>query len=272
MTLRHRTRALAARLFRSRKGQQLLDRAASHIDMWRGYGSGAYVDSSGEGVLFELLRKRVRTAPKLIICDVGANVGGFSRAALNALGENVTIHAFEPARETFIKLSENFRGDARIIINNVAVGSNESEQALFAAGGDSGMASLLPRKFSGAAPAAFQETVKVIPLSDYCASGDVEHIDLLKVDVEGFELEVLAGAEPLFREGRISLCSFEFGGCNLDSRTFLRDFFDFFRAHKMEISRIAPGGTVFRLPHYGEQLEKFTTTNYVAIQSQFRSA
>jgi len=81
------------------------------------------------------------------------------------------------------------------------------------------------------------------------------------MDVEGFELEVLFGAEQLFYEGKIDLCSFELGGCNLDSRTFCEISLIFFRRYDMRIFRITPAATIVELPRYHEQLEKFTTTN-----------
>jgi len=64
------------------------------------------------------------------------------------------------------------------------------------------------------------------------------------------------------------MCSFEFGGCNLDSRTFLRDYFEFFDKYNMKIFRITPSGTLVSLSRYHEHLERFTTTNYVAVRSE----
>src|SRR5207253_11296600 len=114
-----------------------------------------------------------------------------------------------------------------------------------------------------------QEMVKVCRLSDYHTSSQIGEIHLLKLDVEGFELEVLAGGESLFEKRMITMCSFEFGGCNLDSRTFLRDYFEFFNRHKMQIHRITPASTLVKIPRYSENLERFTTTNYVALSENW---
>jgi len=262
--LRQGARNLAIRLFRSPRGQRFLDGIASRIDFWRGYGSGAYVESSGEGVLFDLVRQRSATE-RAMIFDVGANIGEFGAVAFQALGGNITVHAFEPAREVFQRLSARFKGNERIILNNVAVGREAGEHSLFGVGHDSGMASLIQRKFRDEVFSTFQEPVKVIRLSDYCSARGIERINLLKTDVEGVELEVFRGAESLFKDQKIDICSFEFGGCNLDSRTFMRDFFDFFQTYQMEIFRITPAATLVPLPRYSEQLENFATTNYVAV-------
>ena len=68
----------------------------------------------------------------------------------------------------------------------------------------------------------------------------------------------------------IRACSFEFGGCNLDSRTFLRDYFEFFSDHGMKLFRITPAATLVSLPLYRENLERFITTNYLAVGSDNR--
>ena len=47
------------------------------------------------------------------------------------------------------------------------------------------------------------------PLDDYCAEHGIERIDLLKLDVEGAELEALRGAERLLREARVGCVMFE---------------------------------------------------------------
>jgi FkbM family methyltransferase len=52
--------------------------------------------------------------------------------------------------------------------------------------------------------------VTSVKLDDYCALSGVEHIDWLKLDCEGHELRVLAGADLLMQLGRISVIQFEF--------------------------------------------------------------
>ena len=59
----------------------------------------------------------------------------------------------------------------------------------------------------------------------------------------------------------------EFGGCNIDSKTFLRDFFNFFTAHGMiHFFRITPANGFMPVGAYHEGLEQFKTTNYLVMQ------
>ncbi len=272
MTFRKRANQALMRRFRSGRGQKLLERVGSHLDLWRGYGAGAFVQDSGETAVFDLLLGHHPPSEPVVIFDVGANLGEFTAAALGALGPSARIHAFEPAREVFDRFLQRFVGNDRVVPNNFALGPAPGERPLFGGGHDIGMASLVQRRLGDGKTSQFQETVKVMPLSDYCVDVGIDRINLLKMDVEGFELEVLLGAKNLFDNGGIDVCSFEFGGCNLDSRTFLRDFFEFFTPYGMHIFRITPTGTMIELPRYHEQLEKFTTTNYVAVSREMSAA
>jgi hypothetical protein len=61
---------------------------------------------------------------------------------------------------------------------------------------------------------------------------------------------------------------FEFGGCNIDTRTYFQDFFYFFKKHDMSIYRITPSGFFHPIPKYLEELEQFRTTNFLATRER----
>ena len=58
----------------------------------------------------------------------------------------------------------------------------------------------------------------------YCEAHGVSRIDLLKCDVEGRELDVFHGVSRIFAAGLIGMATFEFGGGNIDTRTYFQDF------------------------------------------------
>ena len=91
-------------------------------------------------------------------------------------------------------------------------------------------------------------------------------IDYVKIDVEGHELDVLEGFGQLILKTK--LIQFEFGGCNIDTRTYFKDFWYFFLERNFIIYRITPRG-LLRIPIYKEKYEFFQTTNYIALNRAF---
>jgi hypothetical protein len=60
-----------------------------------------------------------------------------------------------------------------------------------------------------------------------------------------------------------NIFQFEFGGCNIDSRTYFQDFWYFFKENNFVIHRITPFG-LEKIERYRESDEFFSTTNYIA--------
>jgi FkbM family methyltransferase len=72
------------------------------------------------------------------------------------------------------------------------------------------------------------ETVTISTIDAIVEETGLTTIDMLKIDVEGHDLAVLCGASKTLERGIIKLAQFEFGGCNLDTRTNLQDFYYIF--------------------------------------------
>jgi FkbM family methyltransferase len=232
-----------------------------------GIGSGSSVQLSGEQAIFAILRQRF--SPPYCIFDVGANQGQFLGLALrHAAARDFSIHCFEPGCEAFKSLRESALGDDRIKLSNIALGRECGQGKLHFDCAGSGLASLTKRKldhygidFSNSQP------VTIGTIDTYCAANMIGHISLLKIDVEGHELDALHGARKMFDDRSIDVVSFEFGGCNIDTRTFFRDFWYFFQEAKMKIRRITPSGYLHPIESYKEIYEQFRTTNFIAISS-----
>jgi FkbM family methyltransferase len=111
--------------------------------------------------------------------------------------------------------------------------------------------------------------VGAVRLEDYCALTGVERIDWLKLDCEGHELRVLAGAKLLMQLERISVIQFEFNElASLAGNTFL-SFWNLLREHHFEFFR--EGEALEPIPEYdradeaGEPLR-----NYLAVHRSAR--
>jgi FkbM family methyltransferase len=251
--------------------QRLLEfnvRAAQYL---MGIGAGSSADSSGERVLVRaLLAGHAGRDTPLTIFDVGANQGQFLTLIRKGLrGRPAHIHAFEPGSRAFEVLRERWDGNPDVTLNNAALGRTAEERDLFFDEPGSGIASMYRRRLDHLGREFDQsERIQVDTLDRYCEARRVKAIDLLKMDVEGNELEVLQGSLRMLGSRAIRMLSFEFGGCNIDSRTFLQDFFYLLKAHGMgRMFRITPGGYLMPVDRYQEILEQFRTTNFVAMHS-----
>ena len=140
-----------------------------------------------------------------VILDVGGNDGGF---ALNArrFGYRGDIVSFEPGRQALERLHLAAVGDPRWQVQGVALGSENAEMTLNIAANEGASSSFLPMLAAHrrAAPGAVyvgQETVAVRRLDDWCAAHGRRWVrPALKVDTQGFERHVLAGAERILAE------------------------------------------------------------------------
>jgi len=209
-----------------------------------------------------------------IVFDVGAHTGEWTNLALT-INPNLTIHCFEPWRESFDKLSSNINSD-RVILNNIGFSSSRCKRPLFINPEAPGLNSLYQRRGLedgwGLETTKQVEIVHLDTLEFYCYERNISQIDFLKVDVEGHELEVFRGGFSLFRENKIRVVQFEYGGCNIDSKALLKDFFEFFEAMDYRFYKIMPD-TFKPVERYDQRLENFKYQNWLIIntKSAFRN-
>ena len=184
--------------------------------------SGMGLNNWSEGMDDER-RMLGRLAPRLgikpVIFDVGANHGQFATLARNALPD-ARILSFEPNPASF-KLLGAAADRLNIEIFNVGCGSEPGQMILFdsSATDASGLATFVPGVFERQGIEPVGIPAEVVTLDQFCADHGIEHINLLKIDVEGFERSVLEGAQRMLTAGRIDAVQLEFNEMNLDSHT-----------------------------------------------------
>ena len=237
-----------------------------------GIGSGSSVNKSGEYILGDILR-RLGTEP-LTVFDVGANQGKFTTMIFSQLANrNLVIHAFEPSAIAFAALRRHIPQQDNIILNQIGLGREEREALLYSDHLGSSLASLTRRNMAHEKKSFDKsETVKITTLDTYCSNHNINSIDLLKMDVEGHEMDVIHGAKSMFRKNAIRMISFEFGAPDIDTRTFFRDFFYFFKNKGMEIYRITRSGYLCHIAEYHEKHEQFRTTNFLVVNPNYSIA
>jgi FkbM family methyltransferase len=127
--------------------------------------------------------------------DVGANIGLISLVGAVAVGAAGHVHAFEPLPSTFAILQRNIALNAARNVHAypLALGSSDERRPMYQSEPwNRGAASLVVP--NSATPAAM---VRVATLDGFLAEKGIRNVRALKVDVEGWEAEVLIGAKRL---------------------------------------------------------------------------
>ncbi|MDX2089250.1 MAG: FkbM family methyltransferase [Kofleriaceae bacterium] len=224
-----------------------------------GMNYGGAGSSASSGDLVALQRIAANRDRQSVVLDVGANVGTYLGQVLATLGTNTRVFALEPSRTAFEALERRFGGTPGVQLSRVGVGAVPGRATLWGSQAGSVLASIYPSgNESGGG-----EDIEVVTIDEFCAARQIEQIDLLKLDVEGAELDALRGARGLLERGAIGMVQFEFGQPSLGARTFFADLFHLL-APQYEIYRVLPRG-LERIEAYHETLEVFMSTNYLAI-------
>jgi FkbM family methyltransferase len=145
-----------------------------------------------------------QSAPACI--DVGAHVGQFVDLLRLHL-RNPVIHAFEPAPEPFACLQARYSAATNVKLVNAGLG-HESGQISFNIFDNQTLNSFLSMLPSGTGTLGSPKLVRSISvpvhsLDDYAASTGLSQIDLLKIDTQGYEMQILKGASRLLAAGKV---------------------------------------------------------------------
>ena len=151
-------------------------------------------------------RRLVR--PGDTVLDIGANVGLVTMILSRLVGSAGAVHAFEPNPILHRMLDQTIpaNGATNVTLHRCALGETPGELTLTVPRGNTGGASLVTNRLP-ADRVEYTTSVPVKRLPD--ALGSVGPIRFVKIDVEGFEGEVLRGATDLLRESPPDAILFE---------------------------------------------------------------
>lgn len=160
-----------------------------------------------KGGFLSTLQQFEDQAPVRLCLDVGANAGHFARE-FRAAFPPATIHCFEPGEDAFQQLQTLAGQDSQVRAHRTALGNRSGSQTFFL-NAKSVTHSLLPVAADATqwAPATHitptgTAEVKVATCDEFCGAHSIDHVSLLKVDTQGYDLKVLEGARSLLETGK----------------------------------------------------------------------
>jgi len=133
-----------------------------------------------------------------VFLDIGANVGLFTVVAGVKVGEKGHVFSFEPVSQTFSRLDENVRinGLSNVSLFNAGLSDADGELEITTSG--DGYDAWNSFGIPTAGTDFTKEKVKTTRLDTWVAQHHIPAITMAKIDVEGWEYNVLAGGESFF--------------------------------------------------------------------------
>lgn len=218
---------------------------------------------SGEYHFLRRLSREWRGHP--VVFDVGAHQGVYSRAVKELAPQSV-LYAFEPHPKSF-GILEGVATELKFEVIQKGCSDSSHGAEIFDLADDDG--SLVASMYKPVIEEfwnrpAITHGIEVVSLDDFVKSRNLPHIDLLKIDTEGHELQVLNGALDSINRNIVDVIQFEFNQMNIISRSFFRDFIELLPHYSFH--RILPR-TLIPLAQYRPALcEIFALQNIVAVR------
>lgn len=144
----------------------------------------------------------IQLAPGDVIIDAGAFIGDTGVYFHHKLGGRCQVHSFELLDENLALLVHNFERngvrDGQVVINKLALTDRTGDEIVIADGATQGSTSIFGKSGQGT-------KVQTITLDDYVMRLNLEKVDFIKMDIEGAELQALAGARQTIQHFRPKL-------------------------------------------------------------------
>ncbi|WP_462252457.1 FkbM family methyltransferase [Ekhidna sp.] len=175
--------------------------------------------------------ERTSDGPIEVIFDVGANKGQ-SVAYFKEEYKNARIYSFEPIKSLIPILEKNTKKYANVCIENTALGEVIGKQTINVYEDIECQSTLnsLDKELMNNDTNALEQDVEITTLDQYMRQNEIRQIDLLKIDVEKWEMQVLRGGLINLKDRKIRyiLCEVGFSKFNRRHTDFI-EVFDFLR-------------------------------------------
>jgi FkbM family methyltransferase len=147
-----------------------------------------------EPFMLDIINENLREGDTFV--DIGANIGQHSMFAASIVQETGSVYSFEPIPRIYAQFMDSVHAnhfDTIIHAQNVAIGTTDSKQDLYLKAENIGGSSLVDN--DGAT-----ETVTISVRNGDTLLSHIPHITMVKIDVEGYEYEVLSGIQEVLKK------------------------------------------------------------------------
>jgi FkbM family methyltransferase len=145
-----------------------------------------------------------------IVVDVGANIGIYSEFLSRCVGPTGLVHSFEPSPDNFKRLFAATRDLSNVRLTQAAVGERSGECKLYI----SDTLNVDHRAYTADGDSRRAVPTEMVALDDYFKPG--QRVDLIKMDIQGYEVHALRGAQRVLQENRDIKLLLEFWPAGLE--------------------------------------------------------
>lgn len=136
------------------------------------------------------------------ILDIGANIGKVTKHFTEFFPDS-DIFSFEPVPSTYERLIQNTGNLTRVTAIQAGMSNRVGEGEITANSLSEENALLFDERVKNSYQGMTTATVELLTVDEFCTSRGIDQIGLLKTDTEGFDLQVLQGAETRLRNGSV---------------------------------------------------------------------
>jgi FkbM family methyltransferase len=231
---------------------------------------------AADGYSFESEKKeqmlvRSLVKPGMVVFDVGANIGKYTKLFSLLVGDSGKVFAFEPdpdsAQRVYKLVADDALANVRVLNQAVSEASGKvtlnrfpEEYCSWNSLGHPQMED--PRNPSQLVPIVSSVEVEAVTLDGFCQSHGIAQIDYVKLDVEGAEFRALQGAQGLLKKQAIRFLQFEVSLKMLEGlNTCARPVFDLLASFGYECHAISEDGKMLGVVSDSNEFYE----NYIAI-------